>query len=143
MKLYHVSYDPIWFFNPRVPKSRLPMEDAETPRICLSDRIERCVNAKPCQAQALYLAKEYGLRVPLYVYEFDTDDIPPDLLVGPDELVGQYGVIDAKLNLLKGRGAVFAVFFAISRTKERLPEGSRMWREDTAGKEELLVIFRR
>lgn len=31
MKLYHVSYDPIWFFNPRVPKSRLPMEDAETP----------------------------------------------------------------------------------------------------------------
>ena len=65
MKLYHVSYDPIWFFNPRVPKSRLPMEDAETPRICLSDRIERCVNAKPCQAQALYLAKEYGLRVPL------------------------------------------------------------------------------
>lgn len=98
MKLYHVSYDPIWFFNPRVPKSRLPMEDAETPRICLSDRIERCVNAKPCQAQALCLAKEYGLRVPLYVYEFDTDDIPPDLLVGPDELVGQYGVIDAKLN---------------------------------------------
>ena len=98
MKLYHVSYDPIWFFNPRVPKSRLPMEDAETPRICLSDRIERCVNAKPCQAQALCLAKEYGLRVPLYVYEFDTDAIPPDLLVGPDELVGQYGVIDAKLN---------------------------------------------
>lgn len=31
MKLYHVSYDPIWFFNPRVPKSRLPMEDAEHP----------------------------------------------------------------------------------------------------------------
>lgn len=83
MKLYHVSYDPIWFFNPRVPKSRLPMEDAETPRICLSDRIERCVNAKPCQAQALCLAKEYGLRVPLYVYEFDTDDIPPDLFHGP------------------------------------------------------------
>lgn len=98
MKLYHVSYDPIWFFNPRVPKSRLPMEDAETPRICLSDRIERCVNAKPCRAQALYLTKEYGLRMPLYVYEFDTDDIPPDLLVGPNELVGQYSVIDAKLN---------------------------------------------
>lgn len=52
MKLYHLSYDPVPFFIPRVPKSRLPMEDAETPRICLSDRIERCVNAKPCQAQA-------------------------------------------------------------------------------------------
>ena len=65
MKLYHLSYDPVPFFIPRVPKSRLPMEDAETPRICLSDRIERCVNAKPCQAQALYLAKEHGLRMPL------------------------------------------------------------------------------
>lgn len=86
MKLYHLSYDPVPFFIPRVPKSRLPMEDAETPRICLSDRIERCVNAKPCQAQALYLAKEHGLRMPLYVYEFDTDDIPPELLIGPADL---------------------------------------------------------
>lgn len=98
MKLYHLSYDPVPFFIPRVPKSRLPMEDAETPRICLSDRIERCVNAKPCQAQALYLAKEHGLRMPLYVYEFDTDDIPPELLIGPADLAGQYGVIDARLN---------------------------------------------
>ena len=98
MKLFHVSYDRVPYFKPRIPKYRLPEEDAITPRICLSTTVERCVNAKPHQAQALYLAREFGFRMPVYVYEFDTDDIPEDKLIGPIQLRDQYDVEDAVEN---------------------------------------------
>ena len=67
MKLYHVSYDPIPWFVLRVPDHRLPDEDCTTPRICLGDSVENCVNAKPDQATAMYLAKQFGVRIPMYV----------------------------------------------------------------------------
>lgn len=98
MTLYHVSYDRIPRFELRVPRNRLPYEDDTTPRICLSDSIEHCINAKSGQGQPLYLAKHYGFRVSLYVYEFDTNDIPSDALIAPDELVDRYHVADAKFN---------------------------------------------
>ena len=97
MTLFHVSYDPIPRFQLRVPEYRLVGEDDRTPRICLSDSIERCVNAKPSRAEALYLAKKYGLRMPLYVYEFEPEDIPAGALVGPWELTGWGKVSDAEL----------------------------------------------
>lgn len=98
MKLFHVSYDPIQRFVLRVPDHRLPDEDCMTPRISLSDRIERCVNAKADQATALYLAKKFGLRVALYVYEFNTDDIPAGALVDPALLAKSGKVADAERN---------------------------------------------
>lgn len=98
MKLFHVSYDRVLYFKPHIPKYRLPGEDAVTPRICLSTSIERCVNAKPHQAQALYLAREFGFRMPVYVYEFDTGNIPKDKLLGPNQLKDQYYVEDAVEN---------------------------------------------
>lgn len=98
MKLYHVSYDPIPMLKPRVPDHRLPDEDCSTPRICLSDTIENCVNAKPGQATPLYLAEQFGLRVPLYVYEFDTEDIPYGALLEPKELTHSGKVSDAEYN---------------------------------------------
>lgn len=98
MKLYHVSYDPIPMLKPRVPDHRLPDEDCSTPRICLSDTIENSVNAKPDQATALYLAKQFGLRVPLYVYEFDTEAIPYGALLEPKELTLSGKVSDAEYN---------------------------------------------
>lgn len=96
MKLYHVSYDPIPWFVLRVPDHRLPDEDCTTPRICLGDSVENCVNAKPDQATALYLAKQFGVRVPLYVYEFDTEDIPDGALVEPKALSQSGRVSDAE-----------------------------------------------
>lgn len=98
MKLYHVSYDRIPEFEPRIPQNRLPGEDSRVPRICLSTSVERCINAKPSQGQALYTAQQYGLRTALYIYEFDVNDIPTDKLIGPDELKWQFGVVDAKIN---------------------------------------------
>ena len=98
MKLYHVSYDKIHRFIPGIPRYRLPGEDSVTPRICLSTSIERCINAKPHQAQALYLAREFGFWFPVYVYEFDTDRIPDSDLVKPERLFEQYHVDDAVQN---------------------------------------------
>lgn len=98
MKLYHVSYDRIENFVLRIPKNRLPMEDSTTPRICLSTSIERCVNAKPCQGEALYFARQQGLRVAFYVYEFDTEQIPAENLIPPKMLQEHYGVLDAEKN---------------------------------------------
>ena len=98
MKLYHVSYDRIPQFELRIPRDRLPGEDSRIPRICLSTSVERCINAKPSQGQALYTAQQYGLRTALYIYEFDSSDIPADKLIGPEELKRQFGVVDARVN---------------------------------------------
>lgn len=98
MKLYHVSYDRIENFVLRIPQNRLPMEDSATPRICLSTSIKRCVNAKPSQGEALYIAQEQGLRVAFYVYEFDTESIPAKNLIPPKTLKEHYGVLDAEQN---------------------------------------------
>lgn len=95
MKLYHISYDKVLNFVLRVPKNRLPEEDSTTPRICLSTSIEKCVNAKPNQAQALYLAKKQSFRMAMYVYEFHTDEIAEDKLIGPKQLKEKYHVLDA------------------------------------------------
>ena len=87
MQFYHVSYDRVPKFVLRVPKNRLYGEDDVTPRICLSTSIEQCVNAKPFSAQALYLAREFGLAMALYVYTFRSEDIPEGRLLGPEGLV--------------------------------------------------------
>lgn len=87
MQFYHVSYDRVPKFVLRVPKNRLYGEDDVTPRICLSTSIEQCVNAKPFSAQALYLAREFGLAMALYVYTFRSEDIPEGKLLGPEGLV--------------------------------------------------------
>lgn len=98
MKLYHVSYDRIPEFELRIPQNRLPGEDSSIPRICLSTSIERCINAKPSQGQALYIAQQFRLRTALYIYEFDSSDIPADKLIRPDKLRRQFGVLDARVN---------------------------------------------
>lgn len=95
MKLYHVSYDKISKFVPRIPKDRLLGEDGTVPRICLSISIENCINAKPNQAEALFLAREQGIPMPIYVYEFDSEQIPADKLVEPQILYDKYDVLDA------------------------------------------------
>lgn len=95
MKLYHVSYDMVPAFNPRVPANRLPTEDGRTPRICFSTSIEKCINAKPGESRAL--RKMLGHRIPmmLYVYEIDTELLPPRTVVKPDVVQDIFGVEDA------------------------------------------------
>lgn len=86
MLLYHVSYDHLTGFQLRVPRHRVPGEDAMTPRICLTTSIERCINAKPFMAQALYLAREIGAPMALYIYQFQSEDVPDGKLLPPDQI---------------------------------------------------------
>lgn len=86
--LYHVSYDRIPRFRLRVPQNRLYGEDGKIPRICLSTSVERCVNAKPLSAQALYQARELDLPMALYVYTFCSEYIPEGKLLSPEDLHG-------------------------------------------------------
>ena len=51
MKLYHVSYNKVDRFIPRVPKERAGGENDDIPRICFSDSIEKCIAAKPSGLQ--------------------------------------------------------------------------------------------
>ena len=82
MKLYHVSYNKVDRFIPRVPKERAEGENDDIPRICFSDSIEKCIAAKPSGPTALEIAEEEGIPVCLYVYSIDTEDYDKhDLLI--------------------------------------------------------------
>lgn len=96
MILYHVSFDTEntdCYFYPRVPFAISVQEDQITPRICLSDSIEHCLQA---------VAEEYrrdltpGCR--LAVYSIDSDDIDPSFLIFPEELFEKRLVPDAMEN---------------------------------------------
>lgn len=83
MKLYHVSYNKVDRFIPRVPKERAEGENDDIPRICFSDSIEKCIAAKPSGPTALEIAEEEGIPVCLYVYSIDTEDYDKHDLFDP------------------------------------------------------------
>lgn len=97
MKLYHLSYDRIDRFLPRIPAQRIDGEDGTTPRICLSDSLIKCVNARPGKAQAIAVLHGHGVPCTAYLYEFDLDPCGPGI-VWPSELKSRHGVIDAVAN---------------------------------------------
>lgn len=100
MKLYHVSYDKIDSFKLRIPDSRIPGEDAITPRICFSSSVTDCINAKPGQATALKIAQDAELPLAIYVYEIDRSEYERDKeLISPITLYRSYGLKDAINNL--------------------------------------------
>lgn len=99
MALLHVSYDPVRKFVPRVPKNRLEIEDAITPRICVAPTIVDCINAKFGQAAPLIFAKEQSIPIVLYVYEFDKAEYTLNKTAyNPCRVQQDFGVIDAILN---------------------------------------------
>lgn len=95
MKLFHVSFDPVYTLTPRVPKARMPSEDATTPRICLAPSILDCLNAKPYKGDPFAEAKK--LNAPLCLFVFETD-VEPDQVIPPQDLAESYGVLDAMEN---------------------------------------------
>lgn len=69
MKMYHVSLDifkNIEVFVPRIPKSRMKNEDSTTPRVCISNSLENCLN---------------GLTYMLNYWKFITDDMDTNFSV--------------------------------------------------------------
>lgn len=116
MLLYHVSFDRVKRFAPRVPQNISPGEDTTTPRICLSDSVIRCINARARQAWPIYNAMQAGVPIGFYVYEFQTDEFPPNALLYPED-IRKRGVIDAtfwhEYWLLKPPRAVSETFFVV------------------------------
>lgn len=96
MRLYHVSYNKVDRFIPRIPKERAVGENDKIPRICFSDSIERCITAKPSGPIALEIAERECIPVCLYVYSIDTVDYDRCDMLDPVE-VFELGVPDANI----------------------------------------------
>lgn len=102
MKLYHASIilDYIDEFSPRVPEDRHFSEESLTPRICLSSRIDGCLTAAPWGGSSFDERVDIGYNSSrlIRIYEFDTDVIGKDNIIGPDYLYQKDLVRDAVIN---------------------------------------------
>ena len=99
MRVYHVSYDHVPVFTPRIPRCLLHSEDETTPRICFAQTIKQCINAKGGNATAIRNAIEIGdFSLLLFVYSIDLSNYQQEEWIGPCELVKNYGVLDAEIN---------------------------------------------
>jgi hypothetical protein len=93
MTLYHVSFDidnTETLFKPRIPAALSDDEDHKTPRICLTDSIEHCL-----QAMASEYRHNLSFGSAITVYSIDTDSLAPDKLIYPEALVKSGLVPDA------------------------------------------------
>lgn len=95
-KLIHCSFDEVYNFEPRVPKSRSLLEDAETKRICVSPTIRQCLDAIPRAGQIMRFMRGVGMSVVVHAYyleadrvEYDTRDYVPDA-----DLTGEMWVLE-------------------------------------------------
>ena len=98
MKLYRVektSEDIKKEFFPKVPQNILDgAEDNITPRICVSSSIDGCLGSVPWGGRNVeYILKENDCI--LRVYEFDSNDINKNNIIGPDYLYENDLVRDA------------------------------------------------
>jgi len=97
--LWHVSFDPVDKFIPRVPESRASFEDSVTPRICFSEHIKDAITAMPQGGIALrgMLKCKSKITPLLYAYVCDANE-HPDSFIPPEIVQGKYGVLDAEHN---------------------------------------------
>lgn len=95
---YHVSFEKVDMFVPRIPKYRTTNEDSKTPRICVCPSVKRCLMAMPEGGFALMglrkLAKLHGRPPIFYIYSVEESAIS-DCMITPDVLYNEYGVVDA------------------------------------------------
>ena len=84
-KLIHCSFDEVYSFEPRVPRSRTEHEDDQIKRICVSPTIRQCLDAMPKAGNVIRFMKEVGMPVVVHAYyleanhvEYDTRDYVPD-----------------------------------------------------------------
>ena len=104
MKLYNVNLEVgniIKKFEPKIPLIRLRdgSEDSLVPRICLSSSLNGCLSAVYWGGASFEdIVIDYGISVPIRVYEFDTDDIENNNLITPEYLYKSDKVRDAMIN---------------------------------------------
>ena len=77
-KLIHCSFDEVYQFIPRVPKSRTDWEDDQIKRICVAPTIQDCLNAMPGAGQAIRWIRAAGMPVILHAYYLEADKVEYD-----------------------------------------------------------------
>lgn len=90
MLVYHVSRCPepdrIKTFTPRIPWSVGPDEDVETPRVCVSGSVLGALAAIMLSDDIIDNGEGFMVF---------SANVPEDEMIGPEELVEYYGVLDA------------------------------------------------
>lgn len=76
MTLYHVSFQPVSLFVPRIPETRAPGENETIKRICFSDSILHALHAIPNAGDILdYFINQENIPLILYVYSMESDQL--------------------------------------------------------------------
>lgn len=83
-KLIHVSFDIVPRLVPRVPNSRLDDEDSTIKRICVTDSVQKSLQAVPDSGEILYAMEKLGLPLLIHAYYLEAD---PDMVRRTDEIV--------------------------------------------------------
>lgn len=95
-KLIHCSFDEVYDFEPRVPKSRNDLEDGETKRICVAPTVRQCLDAIPKAGNIMRFMREVGMPVVIHAYYLESDNVVYDTTgkVPDAELTGEMWVLD-------------------------------------------------
>lgn len=76
MTLYHVSFQPVPLFVPRIPETRAPGENDTIKRICFSDSILHALHAIPNAGDILdYFINQENIPLFLYIYSMESDQL--------------------------------------------------------------------
>lgn len=75
MRLFHVSFDIVENFTPRIPPdwARMEGENATIPRICVAKNIADCLNGMPLAGETVKKMEALGIPVIIHVYEFEAE----------------------------------------------------------------------
>lgn len=98
--LWHVSFEKVDEFSPRIPDTIMAGEDEKTPRICTATSIKNCLSAMPSGGSALKGLLESTKKIKsmaaiVHAYCFVVNNTDPRL-IKPKVLKGKYGVLDAE-----------------------------------------------
>lgn len=98
--LWHVSFEKVDNFSPRIPDTIMAGEDEITPRICTATSIKNCLTAMPSGGAALKglvdsTKKIKGMLAIIHAYCFVTSATDPRVVL-PKILKEKYGVLDAE-----------------------------------------------
>ena len=77
-KLIHCSFDEVYSFEPRVPKSRTDWEDDKIKRICVAPTIRQCLTAMPRAGEAIKWIRATGMPVIIHAYYLEADKVEYD-----------------------------------------------------------------
>lgn len=71
----HVSFDIVEHFEPRIPRTWAKTEDRAIKRICVTDRIQRGLNAMAQAGLTLQIMQKLGLPLIIHAYYMESENV--------------------------------------------------------------------